>query len=81
MNLATYIDVLRRRKWIIILTTVTAAAVIAIGSSFVEASYRAQTQLQVSATKNGSASYGDVLQAERMMKTYAEIATLSLIHI
>lgn len=37
--------------------------------------YSAQTQLQVSTSKRDSASYGDVLQAERMMKTYAEIAT------
>lgn len=75
MNLATYFDVLRRRKWTIVLTALAATLVIWLGSLTIVPTYRAQTQLQVSAAKRGSASYGDVLQAERMMKTYAEIAT------
>lgn len=75
VNLATYFDVLRRRKWTVILTALAATLVIGLGSMTIAPTYRAQTQLQVSAAKRGSASYGDVLQAERMMKTYAEIAT------
>ena len=75
MDLITYFDIIKRRKWIIILTILAAAAVAAIGSLIIPPTYTAQSQLQVSASRRGSASYGDVLQSERMMKTYIEIAT------
>lgn len=75
MNLATYLDILRRRKWVILITLFTTASTAAIGSLIIAPTYVAETQLQVSASRRNSASYGDVLQAERLMKTYAEIAT------
>ncbi|MEM7127344.1 MAG: polysaccharide biosynthesis tyrosine autokinase [Chloroflexota bacterium] len=75
MDLVIYFDIIRRRKWVIILTTLATLIVTIAGSLVIAPVYAAQSQLQVSTARRGSASYGDVLQAERMMKTYIELAT------
>lgn len=75
MDLNTYIQIMGRRKWVILLTVFSATLVASLGPLITAPTYTAQSQLQVSARRRGSASYGDVLQAERMMKTYVEVAT------
>lgn len=50
MQLKDYLNILWRRKWIIILTTFTAVVVVVVGTSMMAPVYQASTTLKVAAS-------------------------------
>jgi len=74
MTLQKLIHALWRRKWVILLTTVITTLVVFLGTRFYSFTYEASTTLRVATTRTGQASYEDLLYADRLLKTFAEIA-------
>ena len=77
MELRQYWELLRKWLWLILLTTVIAAAAAYFFSSRQTPIYQASIRLLVSQNLSNSASmqYADILAAERMSRTYAQMLT------
>jgi non-specific protein-tyrosine kinase len=77
MKLAPYLRVLWRWKWIIVATLVTTVAVAMIGTLRAEPVYTVTATLRMRTTSGGSVDWVsyDINYAERLMNTYAIIAT------
>lgn len=73
MTVQQYIDILARRKWIILLVTLVTLTVAAIGSYLQHPIYTASVTVRVAQASTGSADYAEYFYAERLLKTYAEI--------
>ena len=77
MELRSYLAILVRRKWVIIITVTVTAMVTAIGSYyFLTPKYVASATLWVPTMRGQtSTGTGDILLADRLMNTYATIST------
>ena len=75
MELRTYIDILWRRKWIIIITILLTEIIVIIGTFLAKPVYSASTKIRIAAAANGAISYSDYMYADRLMNTYVELAT------
>jgi Mrp family chromosome partitioning ATPase/uncharacterized protein involved in exopolysaccharide biosynthesis len=73
MELRTYLEILWRRKWAIIVTTAVTLIVVGLGTFIITPVYTASATLRVPTAPDGSVDYGDYMYAERLMNTYAEI--------
>jgi non-specific protein-tyrosine kinase len=75
MELKRYIDILWRRKLIIILTLLVTMGVVGIGTYLVTPIYQASTILRIAVSAGGSLNYYDFMYTDRLMNTYVEITT------
>jgi non-specific protein-tyrosine kinase len=75
MELRQYWELFKKWLWLILLTTVIAALAAYFFSSRQTPIYRASTRLRVSQSVSNSASmqYADILAAERLSSTYAQM--------
>jgi polysaccharide biosynthesis transport protein len=74
VELLDIFDILWRRKWIIVGTTILAAAIAVVGNFLITPMYSATAMLRVSASPNPLADRTDLQYAQRLMNTYALIA-------
>jgi tyrosine-protein kinase len=79
MELITYLNILLRRKWVVILTMVFAVLVVAVGTLSSPTMYTASTTIRILTARAGGADYIDyaIQYAERLAGTYVDIATSS----
>jgi succinoglycan biosynthesis transport protein ExoP len=78
MELRNYINILLRRKWVIILTIVVTMIVVVIGTRLQTPIYQASTVLRIATSASGQLSYAVsayYIYSERLMNTYLEIVT------
>jgi polysaccharide biosynthesis transport protein len=75
MDFRNYLDILWRRKWIIIVTVVVTMAVVVTGTLLMTPIYAATTTLRVTTVPTGSTSYVPVDYADRLMNTYVQLAS------
>lgn len=71
-----YLNVLSRRKWLIIITTMAVLIMVAVGLIVVSPTYEATAKIRIMTATSGGKDYVnyDVTYTERLMETYAEIA-------
>jgi len=77
IDLREYIEIIRKRIWIILLITAVALTTSAIVSFFIlQPIYETSTTMMVGKTKANETSveYQDVLLSQKLVKTYGEIA-------
>jgi succinoglycan biosynthesis transport protein ExoP len=77
MDIRNYIAILWRRKWVIAVTTVITATIALIGTLRATPIYTASTTLRVFTAATGSIDWIEynIHYADRLMNTYAELAT------
>ncbi len=75
MELKFYMTILRRRLWLILLTMLVASGATAWWSYSQAPSYKASVTVWVPTTGDNDANTGDIQLADRLMNTYAELAT------
>ena len=75
MDLKRYINILWRRKWVILLTVVFTMLVVIVGTYFQTPVYQASTTLRIATSAGSDLSYQDYQYADRLMNTYIEITT------
>ena len=75
MEIEVYLAILRRRKWVIIITTAVTTAVVTIGSLLAVPQYEATTSIRVATSIEGSIDYTDYMYSDRLLNTYTEIIT------
>ncbi|MEP0763480.1 MAG: polysaccharide biosynthesis tyrosine autokinase [Chloroflexota bacterium] len=77
MELSAYIQILKRRKLVVIVTLAVALVVALVISAQLPSTYKATATLRILTATSGSADYlqYDVRYAERLMNTYANLAT------
>jgi len=73
MEIREYLQILKRRKWVLILTTLVTCAVVSVGTYLMPPTYSASATLRVAQAHSGSIEYVDYMYAERLMNTYVEI--------
>ena len=79
MELINYLNILLRRKWVVILTMVFAVLVVAVGTLSSPPMYTASTTIRILTARAGGTDYVDyaIQYAERLAGTYVDIATSS----
>ncbi len=75
MELRRYINILWRRKWVIIFTILVTMIIVVLGTGMQTPKYRASAVLRIAASSNGAMTYSDYVRATQMTNTYVEIAT------
>lgn len=78
MSLRDYLDILWRRKWVILITFTAVMAAAVIATLLATPKYQASTKLRVLSVSGGTGADWvayDTRQIERLMNTYAEFAT------
>ena len=75
MELQEYLGIVWRRKWLIVLTLTASIAVAALVVQQITPSYTATSTLRLATSTRGSIGWDGVLYAERLMNTYARMAT------
>jgi capsular polysaccharide biosynthesis protein len=77
MTVRDYVEVLVRRKWVIIITFLVVTALSIIITLMTTPMYRASTVVRVLQFSGGSGDWVtfDTKEVERLMRTYAEFAT------
>lgn len=77
MELANYLAILRRRKWLVAIVTVTTLLVVIVGTLLMTPIYQASTTLRVATAAQGSLDsiQYTTVYADRLMNTYVKIAT------
>lgn len=75
MELRDYIEILARRKWIVILTTIFTLIVVTLGVIQTPPKYTATTKIRVLTTRTGSADYIDynISYTERLQSTITDL--------
>jgi len=75
VDLLDFLDILWRRKWIIVVTTIV-AVIVAIAANFIlKPIYTSSALLRVSAAPNPSTDRADLQYVQRLMNTYTIIAS------
>lgn len=77
MDLKTYLQILWRRKWVIVLTAAATILVVIAGTLMMTPIYTASSILRVATPSTGTFQVNDyeLPYADRLMNTYANIAT------
>jgi receptor protein-tyrosine kinase len=77
MELSDILQILNRRKWIIIVTTVATLVTFYFLQSLIPTTYEATSVLRIVPYSSGDPSYTQLIYAERIMNTYEKIASSS----
>ena len=79
MDIKEYLEILGRRKWAIILTTLFALMVVVVGVAIIPPLYTATTKVRVLTSQEGDIEFTtyNVAFSDRLLSTYAEIAKSS----
>ncbi|MFC2036543.1 polysaccharide biosynthesis tyrosine autokinase [Chloroflexota bacterium] len=77
MTMRDYLEILLRRKWVVIITLAVVMAIAVIVTLLATPKYQASTMMRVLAVTGGSSDWVsyDTKQIDRLMNTYAEFAT------
>jgi polysaccharide biosynthesis transport protein len=75
MELKHYINIIWRRKWIVILTVIVTMGMVILGTHLQTPIYQASTTLRIATSAGSQLSYQDYMYADRLMNTYSEIST------
>ena len=73
MKLRDYIQVINRRKWIIVAATLATIAMAAIASLLIAPSYTSSVTLRLAVAASGNVDYAEVSHLTVLMNTYAKI--------
>jgi capsular polysaccharide biosynthesis protein len=77
MELSAYLEIIRRRLWIIIVTTMVTMLVAISGWLLIPTTFEVSTKLRVEPYTIGDPPYAQLVYAERIMNTYVQIASSS----
>ncbi len=76
MELRPYVNILWRRKWVILITAIVTIVVVGIGTRQTTPTYQASTTLRIAATADASSNFYIMsTYNDQLMNTYVEIAT------
>lgn len=75
MELRSYINIILRRKLIIVATAVGTIAAVALGTHYMTPVYQTSAILRIAVAAGGSLTSADYMYTDRLMNTYIEIAT------
>lgn len=75
MEIGDYFRIILRRKWLVFLTAAVTLAVVAAGTFTATPTYSAAAVLRLASNTLGPNNYSDYIYVERLLNTYAHIAT------
>jgi capsular exopolysaccharide synthesis family protein len=75
MNLRDYFQIIWRRKWVILATSLTIVIIVMLVTLRIPPTYSATTTIRIALTNSGSPSYEDYIYSDRLMNTYVDLAT------
>ena len=74
MEVKTYIDIIWRRRWLILTMIFVTMVVIGVGTMVTQPVYASTITLRVAASTAGTLSYTDYVYTDRLINTYIKIA-------
>ena len=75
MDIKEYINILWRRKWVIIVTVLVTTIAAGLYTRAQIPMYRSSATLRIAASSSGGLSYSDYVYSTQLVNTYVEIAT------
>ena len=75
MELKGYIQILLRRKWVVLVTLAVTTFIVAVGTLMMNPTYKATTTIRIAISAAGTGSYSDSVYADRLINTYVKVAT------
>ncbi|MCK4693497.1 MAG: polysaccharide biosynthesis tyrosine autokinase, partial [Anaerolineales bacterium] len=73
MELLQYIEILKRRFWVIVVTAIVSVAIVGVGSYLITPVYSASAVVRITQIQDGGVSYYDLNYSERLMNTYSHL--------
>ena len=77
LDLRAYLEILWRRKWVILITLVATMGLVGVGTYFSTPIYAATALVRVAPGSGAYFDYADYLYGETLRNTYREVATTS----
>ncbi len=74
MNIRSYLSIVNRRKWVILMTFFVTMVVVILGTHFLTPIYQASTTLRIATSSISQTNYLDYMYSDRLMNTYIEIS-------
>jgi uncharacterized protein involved in exopolysaccharide biosynthesis len=75
MEIGKYLDVLWRRKWVLIVTLVVTMVTVGVATSFATPIYASTATIRISPIPGADFEYADYLYGDLLRNTYARVAT------
>jgi capsular exopolysaccharide synthesis family protein len=79
MELRTYLAIMWRRKWMILITAVVTVLVTAVGVFVMPPTYEASTTLRAAPAGGGLASYPELMYVTQLRNTFTEVVNSGLV--
>ncbi len=73
MDLRHFIEIFKRRKWVILVTFIVTVAIVSIGSYLMTPVYSATAVVRIVQIQDGNIGYYDLNYSERLMNTYVHL--------
>lgn len=73
MEMRWYLEILQRRKWVIVLTTIMTVVVAGLGSYLMTPIYSASTMVRIAQMQDNPIYYDDLSYSVRLMNTYTRL--------
>lgn len=73
MDIQHYVDILERRKWVVLLTALVTVYIAGLGSYLVTPIYSASTMVRIAQIQDGVIDYADLNYSARLVNTYAHV--------
>ncbi|MFQ5814047.1 MAG: polysaccharide biosynthesis tyrosine autokinase [Anaerolineae bacterium] len=73
MEIREYIEILGRRKWVAVLTTIVTVTVVGLGSYLMTPVYSASTMVRIAQVQDSSIDYYALSYSERLINTYTHL--------
>ncbi len=73
MEIQRYMQILKSRKWVVILTTIVTLAAVTVGTFSMTRIYSASALVRVTTGLGGSVTYTDLNYTERLIQTYVQL--------
>jgi polysaccharide biosynthesis transport protein len=79
MELREYLNVLLRRKWVVIITLIVTLLVVTVGTFLISPTYVVTTTLRIATAAASSSNSSDYNYADRLLNTYVKMAASNTI--
>ncbi len=73
MELRRYLEILNRRKWVILVTTVVTVGMVGLGSYLMTPVYSASAVVRIAQIQDADVGYYNLSYSERLMNTYVHL--------
>lgn len=73
MDMQRYMDVLRRRKWVVLFTLIATVGIVAAGTALMAPVFSASAMVRIAEVRTAPATYSDATYSQQLQNTYIQL--------